>query len=136
MPGWAIIVIVVAIVIAAFAIFLWLDNRRSLRLRSRFGPEYERTLQQAGNRRRAERELERRARRVDRLHIRPLPMRDRETFLAAWRADQARFVDDPAGAVAEADRLVQQLMTACGYPIADFDQRVEDVSVDHPHVVM
>jgi hypothetical protein len=135
-PAWAIILIVVAIVIAAIAIFLWLENRRSLRLRSRFGPEYDRTLQLKGDRRRAERELERRARRVERLHIRSLPMRDRERFLVAWRADQARFVDDPAGAVAEADRLVQQLMTASGYPVGEFDQRVEDISVDHPHVVM
>jgi hypothetical protein len=132
----AIILAVVAIVIAALALYLSLENRRSLRLRSRFGPEYDRTLQLEGNQRRAERDLERRTKRVERLHIEPLSMRDRERFLAVWRADQARFVDDPAGSVAEADRLVQEVMKARGYPVVDFDQRADDISVDHPHIVM
>jgi len=26
-------------------------------------------------------------------------------------------------------------MKTRGYPVADFDQRVEDISVDHPHLV-
>jgi len=115
--------------------WLLLDRRRSLRLRSRFGPEYERTVRESGDRRRAENELERREKRVERLHVHPLSMRDRDRFVAEWRADQARFVDDPAGAVTEADRLVQEVMKLRGYPVADFDQRVEDISVDHPHLV-
>lgn len=136
MPAWAVILIIVIIALAAVAVFLWLANRRSLRLRSRFGPEYDRTLEQEGDRRRAERELERREKRVERLHIQSLSPHDRESFLAAWRADQARFVDDPAGAVAEADRLVQDVMRARGYPVAEFEQRVEDISVGHPHLVL
>src|SRR5204863_4139768 len=88
-----------------------------------------------GNRRRAEQELERREHRVERLNIHPLAGPDHDRFVAAWRADQARFVDDPAGAVTEADRLVQEVMKTRGYPVADFDQRVEDISVDHPHLV-
>lgn len=136
MAVWGVILIVVAIAIAALALFLSLENRRSLRLRLRFGPEYDRTLHLESDQRRAERDLERREKRVERLHIEALSLRDRERFLAAWRTDQARFVDDPAGAVAEADRLVQEVMRARRYPVVDFDQLAEDISVDHPHVVM
>ena len=135
MPGWELGLIIAVIVLAAVVVWLALDRRKSAHLRSRFGPEYERTVREHGNRRRAETELERREHRVERLHIRPLSAADRERFVAAWRADQARFVDDPAGAVTEADRLVQDVMKTRGYPVADFDQRVEDISVDHPHLV-
>jgi hypothetical protein len=44
-------------------------------------------------------------------------------------------VDDPAGSVAEADRLVNDLMTTRGYPMGNFERHVEDLSVHHPHVV-
>jgi hypothetical protein len=48
---------------------------------------------------------------------------------------QARFVDDPGGAVQEADTLIQSVMRERGYPVDDFEQRAADISVDHPHVV-
>ena len=35
----------------------------------------------------------------------------------------------------EADELVCSLMQARGYPVADFEQRAADISVDHPRVV-
>lgn len=130
-----IILIVAVVVLAAIVALLLLDRRRRSHLRSRFGPEYERAVHEHGDRRRAEKELERREKRVEHLHIRALAPEDRDRFLAAWRNDQIRFVDDPAGAVTEADRLVQDVMTARGYPVADFDQRVEFISVDHPNVV-
>ena len=31
--------------------------------------------------------------------------------------------------------MIQQVMRARGYPIDDFETRVDDLSVDHPHVV-
>jgi len=37
--------------------------------------------------------------------------------------------------VADADRLVSQVMEARGYPVIDFEERAEIVSVDHPLVV-
>src|SRR5690348_10081809 len=120
MPGWEIGLIVAVIVLAAVIVWLVVDRRRSMHLRSRFGPEYERTVRESGNRRRAEQDLERREKRVERLHIQTLSTLDRDRFLAAWRADQARFVDDPAGAVTEADRLVQEVMKTRGYPVTDF----------------
>ena len=70
------------------------------------------------------------------LHIRPLSPADSTRFDTAWRAVQARFVDDPRGAVTEADRLVGELMSTRGYPVGEFEQRVADISVDHPDVVM
>ena len=44
-------------------------------------------------------------------------------------------MDDPKGAVAEADRLIGEVMRTRGYPVGDFDQRAADISVDHPMVV-
>ena len=135
MPGWGIVLILTVIVLAAGAGWLLLIQQRTKRLRSRFGPEYERTVRESGDRRRAERELERREKRVERLHIQRLSISDRDRFVAAWRTDQARFVDDPAGAVSDADQLVQEVMKVRGYPVGDFEARVEDISVDHPHLV-
>jgi len=74
--------------------------------------------------------------RVERLHIRALSIEDAARFSDAWRRVQAQFVDDPKSAVTEADRLVGEVMHARGYPVGDFDQRIEDISVDHPNVVM
>jgi hypothetical protein len=76
-----------------------------------------------------------RTERVEQLKLRPLAPADRSRFEQSWQADQARFVDDPRGAVREADHLVTELMQARGYPVADFEQRAADISVDHPHVV-
>lgn len=130
--------VVVAIAAVAIIALVWfaLTRRRSQQLRQRFGPEYDHTLRTEGNVRKAEAALEARARRVEALHIRPLAPADATRFDASWRAVQARFVDDPKGAVTDADRLVGEVMAARGYPIGEFEQRVADISVDHPDVVM
>ena len=98
------------VLIGAIA-WITLSRIRSQRLRQRFGPEYDRTIRSEGNVRKAEAALEARAKRVATLHIRPLDPADAERFDASWRAVQARFVDDPRGAVTEADRLVGEVMT-------------------------
>jgi hypothetical protein len=72
---------------------------------------------------------------VDSLHIRPLDLEARDEFARQWRDAQARFVDEPAQAVAIADRLVAEVMRERGYPVEDFEQREADISVDHPRVV-
>jgi hypothetical protein len=130
--------LVIAIVVVAAAIVGWMlmRKRRTEHLRQRFGPEYERTVRQAGDVSKAEAALESRARRVEKLHIRKLSAEAAAGFSAQWRRIQAQFVDDPRAAVAEADRLVGEVMQARGYPVGDFDRRVEDISVDHPNVVM
>jgi len=128
--------VLIAIVLIGAIVWITLSRVRSQRLRQRFGPEYERTIRTEGNVRKAEAALEARAKRVARLQIRPLTSTDAERFNAAWKAVQGRFVDDPRGAVTDADRLVGEVMAARGYPVGDFEQRVADVSVDHADVVM
>lgn len=126
------VLVALAIVVVAFALT---RKRRTDELRGQFGPEYERLVHEQGDARAAESELTNRVERVKQLHIKPLSSEHRRRFTEAWRSDQARFVDDPKGAVVEADRLVADLMQVRGYPVGDFEQRAADVSVDHPHVV-
>jgi hypothetical protein len=137
MTNTALIVTVVIIAIVAVAIVggIFFLKRRTERLRREFGPEYDRAMNESGTRSRAEATLEERRRRVQRLRIKPLSAPDIGRFREAWRRVQARFVDDPQGAVTEADRLLGEVMSARGYPVTDFNQRAADISVDHPRVV-
>lgn len=130
--------ILAAIAVVVIAAVVWFEMRRhrSEGLRARFGPEYDRTVHTVGDVKQAEASLEARAKRVEALHIRPLSADESTRYGAAWRRVQERFVDDPHGAVTEADRLVGEVMHARGYPLGDFEQRVEDISVDHAGVVM
>jgi hypothetical protein len=128
------IVLIIAIVAIAAAIWMFLEKRRTHQLRTKFGPEYDRVIQQ-GDRRQAESLLEKRAKRVGKFHIRHLTTEERPRFAGAWKREQALFVNDPHVAVANADRLVGEVMQARGYPMAEFDQRAADISVDHPQVV-
>jgi len=129
----AIIVAVIVVVIGAI-VFAILQKRRTQNLRQHFGPEYDRAVAEGGNRRIAEARLEERTERVKKFHIRPLTAEDRARFTEQWDRVQAHFVDAPAGAVAEADQLIGDLMATCGYPVGDFEQRAADISVDHPIV--
>lgn len=131
-----IIWVLVALVLIGAVVWITMNRLRSQKLRQRFGPEYDRTIREEGNIRRAEAALAARARRVAKLDIRPLSPADADRFDSAWRGVQARFVDDPRRAVTEADRLVGELMAARGYPVGEFEQRVADISVDHPDVVV
>ena len=128
--------VLIALVLIGAIAWITLSRVRTQRLRDRFGTEYDRTVRTEGNARKAEAALEARAKRVQSLHIRPLSPADAERFDQSWRAVQARFVDDPHGAITDADRLVGEVMAARGYPVGDFEQRVADISVDHPDVVM
>lgn len=129
----AIIVVLAIIVIAAVVISR--RRQRSTHLKQHFGPEYERALQQHGDASKAEAALAEREERVHKLTIRELPASERAAYADEWAAVQRRFVDDPSMAVNEADRLVNRVMTARGYPMGDFDQRAEDISVNYPTVV-
>ena len=126
------VLVALAVVVIAFVL---MQKRRTDELRTKFGPEYERLVHERGDARHAESELAHRVDRVKQLQIKPITPEARSRFAEAWRSDQARFVDDPKGAVVEADRLVADLMQVRGYPVGDFEQRAADVSVDHPHVV-
>jgi hypothetical protein len=118
------------------AVVGWLawQAQRTQRLRSRYAGEYDRAVGELG-RRRGEAELLDRQQRVQQLNLRPLSAAERDRCVADWRRVQEQFVDDPAGAVTRGDELVDQVMHARGYPVADFDRQVADLSVDHPRVV-
>jgi hypothetical protein len=129
--------LLVAVIVVLLVVVGWLlfERRRSTELRSTFGPEYERTVEDTGSRREAESELRQRRERVQALDIRPLATADRDRYANEWRQVQALFVDEPRAAIDDADELIGRVMQDRGYPVADFDQRVADISVDHGAVV-
>jgi hypothetical protein len=127
-------VLVIALVLAVVA-WLFMQRQRSAKLKQRFGLEYDRTVSEFGSRAKAEAELTAREKRVARLSVVPLTPADALRFSQAWSALQGRFVDNPKGVVAQADHLVRELMEKRGYPMADFERRAADISVDHPDVV-
>jgi hypothetical protein len=132
-PGVMLVIVVAVVVLGAF---LWLKRRRSEALRSRFGPEYERTVRDEGSARRAEDLLDERERKVAAFRIRRLNRDEAGRYREAWRRVEARFVDEPAAAVVDADRLIADLMHTRGYPTADFDARTGHLSVDHAKTVV
>lgn len=130
--------VLLAVVVVLLVIIGVLVARRqqSRRLKDEFGPEYGRVVAERGDQRAAEKELADRRQRVGKFEIRHLDPSAREHYLEQWAAAQRYFVDQPAGAVGEADELVQQVMHDRGYPVAeDFEQRAADISVEHPAVV-
>ena len=138
MPVWGWILIAAIVVIIAVVIVAAISTgrrKRTDRLKERFGPEYERTVSEAGEQKAAERELAARERKRDKLDIRPLRRHALEEYTDRWLAVQTEFVDNPSSAVGDADRLVTEVMRERGYPVDDFDQRAADISVDHPMVV-
>jgi hypothetical protein len=135
MTTTAVVIIIAVIVVAAAVAFYFIRQERSKRLRSRFGPEYEHAVNQFGNQNKAEEALLARQRRIEKINVRPLTNQERDKFSNQWHDVQGRFVDDPPGSIQEADRIVNEVMGTRGYPMADFENRAEDLSVDHPHVV-
>ncbi|MBV8295596.1 MAG: hypothetical protein JO085_02070 [Acidimicrobiia bacterium] len=136
MASWLIgIIVVVAAFIVVLVALAALRARRRAELRRQFGPEYDRTVDEMGGRRRAEAELSRRAERRQEFEVRPLAPEARRRYSESWQDVQTRFVDAPADAVQEADVLVTKLMRDRGYPVDGFDDRNQFVSVDHPDLV-
>ena len=132
--GWIVIAIAAVVVLAAIAWSAYSSKRRK-GLQDRFGSEYDHTVADAPSRREAESELAEREKRREELEIRPLEPQARDRYASEWHNTQAKFVDDPQAAVGDADRLIQQVMRERGYPVEDFDQRADDLSVDYPEVV-
>ena len=130
-----IIAVIVGVAVVAVLGFFVARKRRTQNLRQRFGPEYDRVVKKEGKVGRAEGVLEIRAKRHDTFALHPLTEATRAEFAERWRIAQSHFVDDPKASVAEADQVVNQLMQTRGYPMADFEQRAADISVDHPVVV-
>jgi hypothetical protein len=131
---WLIVAVVVLLGLLALAWRL-MSKRRTGNLKETFGPEYERSKTETGSRRKGEAELTARKTHREGLDIRPLSAEARERYSASWLQVQGHFVDEPGAAVGEADRLVSAVMSDRGYPVDDFGQRSDDISVDLPHVV-
>jgi hypothetical protein len=130
---WIYIAVAVIVVLGLVAVFA--RRQRSNNLRRRFGPEYDRTVASMGSPERAETELARREQRVRSFDIRQLTPGARDRYAEAWRRVQADFVDNPPGAVRDADSLVSDVMRDRGYPIDDMGHRTNDLSVEHAGVV-
>jgi hypothetical protein len=131
-----IIVIVVAVVlIVAIAVgYQMVRRRQTERLRNQYGPEYDRAIDQADSQREAESELRDRSKRHEKFELRSLDPSERADFERRWSDVQAQFVDHPGTAVRNADRLVSEVMSARGYPVDNFEQRADDLSVRHAEV--
>lgn len=130
-----VIVAVIALVLIGLLALGMRRFQRTKRLKDRFGPEYERTVDRVGDKRQAEEELESRLARVQDLDIRTLSADEVNRFSLDWQAVQTEFVDRPLGSVQKADRLIREVMSTRGYPMDDFEQRAADISVDYPELV-
>jgi hypothetical protein len=131
--GLLVAIVVIAAVVLVAALLVG-QQQRTRRLRDRFGPEYQRTVARSGNQRAGEAELAEREQRRGRFEIVELEPSARSRYLEVWRVTQGKFVDDPAAATREADELVSNVMRDRGYPVDEFEQRADDISVDHPRV--
>jgi FtsZ-interacting cell division protein ZipA len=131
-----IVIVVAVVVIVAFVVagYQMARRKRTERLRGQYGPEYDRAIDQAESQRAAESELRDRTKRHEKLELRNLEASEREDFERRWSDVQGQFVDNPSSAVRNADTLVVDVMSARGYPVEDFDQQADDLSVEHAEV--
>jgi FtsZ-interacting cell division protein ZipA len=130
-----IIVIVVAVVVIVGILIVgyrMTRQRRTRQLREQYGPEYDRAVDLADSQHEAESKLRGRSKRHEHLQLRSLDWSERENFVRCWSDIQGQFVDDPSTAVRNAELLVVEVMSARGYPVEDFDQRANDLSVRYP----
>jgi hypothetical protein len=130
-----IIIVVVLLAIAGVAALVLARRRRQQQLAEQFGPEYERRVEETGDRKQAEQELQQRKNRHDQHQLRPLQPDERERLQADWQQVQRGFVDNPGGAVEHADALLVTIMRQRGYPVDDGPSRTDDLSVAQPHLV-
>jgi hypothetical protein len=134
-PTLVILGAVVLLVIVGLIAMAMVRQRRTQHLQERFGPEYDKTVDEIGSKRQAEKELEDRIEHVNALNIRPLSAEEVNSYALEWQDVQREFVDEPLMALQKADRLIREVMKAKGYPVEDFEQRVADISVDYPEMV-
>ena len=136
MSGTVLTLIIIAaiVVIALVTLAAWQASRRRA-LRNRFGPEYDHTVEEADNRRAAEKDLRKRAARRDELTLRELSPAAVARYQEHWKLLQQQFVDGPVPAVHEAQALVTLVMQERGYPTSSADEREELLSVDHADVM-
>jgi hypothetical protein len=130
-----VLVAVIFLIVGAVIAMAVMRAQRTKRLKDRFGPEYERAINEVGDKRQAEDELDARLAHVNTLKIRPLTAEEVNRYALDWQKTQTEFVDEPLTALQKADRLIREVMKAKGYPVEDFEQRAADISVDYPELV-
>jgi hypothetical protein len=123
--------IVVVVIVIGAVVFGGMPLLRRRRLQQRFGPEYDRLVDERDSRRQAEAELIEREHRVQELDIQPLTDAAKTRFAEQWASIQEQFVDAPADAVSGAQLLVAAVMPECGYPVEEDGQILADLSVTH-----
>src|ERR1044072_10004066 len=134
--GWFFLAALVLIAIAGLIVAMSAGRRRRTEsLKQQFGPEYHRTVAEAGEQQTAEKELIARTRKRDNLDIRPLSRDALQAYSHRWRQVQTAFVDNPSAALDDADHLLTEVMRERGYPVDDFDRQGADISVEHPAVL-
>jgi hypothetical protein len=135
MAIWVWVVIAIAVVAVIALVAVGASKRRTAMLRGRFGPEYDRAVENRDDRRAAEADLRAREKQRAQFDVKPLPEATRLRFADEWRDVQENFVEQPAQAATDADVLITRVMEARGYPMKDFEAQAELVSVDHPDTV-
>jgi hypothetical protein len=128
--GVVVAIIVIAGILVAGAVEY--DRRRK---RAAYGPEYDQLVEREGSPRAADKELARRRRAYANLTLRPLGGEERARYAEEWRAVQGTFVDDPAGALNDAEALVVRLARFRGYPGNDGETLLELLSIPHTGAV-
>ena len=125
----------IVLIVLGLTVILSARKKSSLKLREKFGPEYDLALEKSGDQRLAEVTLKEREKRVSSLEIHDLSESERNRYHGEWVEIQTAFVDDPSKSVEEAHRLITEVMIARGFPVVDFEQRAEDLSVLYPNLV-
>ena len=132
------LLVVAALLILAVVIFLALRRRRKRRLemaREEYGPEYQRLAEERGSEEQAEKELRQRREKVEDA-VRPLPDESRERYDEEWRTNvEQTFVNDPATALDEADRVIEQILIERNFPVSSRQEARDGLGVMHPGVV-
>jgi hypothetical protein len=83
------LILFAVLVLFAIAALVIIRKRKSDHLKQRFGPEYDRVVQQHGGTRHAEAVLAEREKRVERFSIHALPAGDRERYADVGRGAEA-----------------------------------------------
>ena len=79
-----VVVVILLVVIGAAVATIGKRRRESKKLQKRFGPEYDRALEQHGDRKEAETKLKEREDRHQNLDIRPLEPEQQQHFAGEW----------------------------------------------------
>jgi hypothetical protein len=132
MSTGAIIGLVAAVIVVLAVLFFVLrPAMQRKKLRDRFGPEYDRAVSDSDSRTAAEKELAEREHRHSEFDLKPLSPAAQDSYRRHWANVQAKFVDSPESAIADADRLVTDLMSERGYPTEGYEAQLSVLSVEH-----